>query len=35
VRRTQDQLDRVHAHVLGVVLNKRQFHIPGWLYRTI
>jgi succinoglycan biosynthesis transport protein ExoP len=35
VRRTQDQLDRVHAHVLGVVLNKRQFHIPGWLYRSI
>jgi capsular exopolysaccharide synthesis family protein len=35
VHRTQDQLDRVHARVLGVVLNKRQFHIPGWLYRSV
>jgi|GEM_PF-302361 len=35
VRRTREYLDRVDAKVLGVVLNKRRYHIPGWLYRAL
>jgi capsular exopolysaccharide synthesis family protein len=34
-QRTKDRLIDANANVLGVVLNKRQFYIPGWLYRTI
>jgi len=32
---TQTLLGRAGAKVLGVVFNKRQFHIPRWLYRFI
>lgn len=32
---TQTLLNRANATVLGVVFNKRQFHIPRWLYRFI
>ncbi|MBW1987400.1 MAG: polysaccharide biosynthesis tyrosine autokinase [Deltaproteobacteria bacterium] len=35
VQQAQAALEKAQAHVLGVVLNKRQFHIPGWLYRTL
>jgi capsular exopolysaccharide synthesis family protein len=34
-RRAKEQLMKLNANVLGVVLNKRRFHIPGWLYRTL
>ena len=32
---TQTLLERAEANMLGVVFNKRQFHIPRWLYRFI
>ena len=32
---TQNLLNRTKATLLGVVFNKRQFHIPRWLYRFI
>jgi len=35
VQRTKEQLAKSNAHVLGVVINKRRYHIPGWLYRTL
>jgi len=34
-QRTKEQLINTNANVLGVVINKRQFHIPNWLYRTL
>ena len=33
--RVHELLLRSRANVLGVVLNKRRFHIPNWLYRTL
>jgi capsular exopolysaccharide synthesis family protein len=35
VRKALVQLGQAKANVLGVVLNKRMFHIPEWLYRRI
>jgi capsular exopolysaccharide synthesis family protein len=35
VERTKERLEEVNARILGVVLNKRQFYIPSWLYRQI
>jgi capsular exopolysaccharide synthesis family protein len=35
VVRAKAQLLRWNANVLGVILNKRRFHIPGWLYRRL
>lgn len=35
VRHAKDQLDASGAKLLGVVLNKRRYAIPGWLYRTL
>jgi capsular exopolysaccharide synthesis family protein len=35
VQQAKEVLEKAHANVLGVVLNKRQFHIPEWLYRTL
>jgi capsular exopolysaccharide synthesis family protein len=35
VERTKERLEEVNARILGVVLNKRQFYIPNWLYRQI
>ncbi len=32
---TQTLLSRTKAQMIGVVFNKRQFHIPRWLYRFI
>ena len=32
---TKEQLLNSKANVLGVVLNKRRFHIPEWLYQTL
>ena len=34
-QRAKEQLVKSNANVLGVVLNKRRFHVPGWLYRTL
>ena len=34
-QRAKEQLVQSNANVLGVVLNKRQFHIPEWLYKTL
>jgi len=35
VNRAKEQLLKSEANILGVVLNKRRFHIPGWLYRRL
>jgi capsular exopolysaccharide synthesis family protein len=35
VRKDLAQLGQAKAQVLGVVLNKRMFHIPEWVYRRI
>lgn len=35
VRRAKEQLAKSQANILGVVLNKRRFHIPPWLYQTL
>ncbi len=32
---TKQKLAEVGANLLGVVLNKRTYHIPNWLYRTL
>ena len=33
--RTQERLLQANAQILGVVLNKRKFHIPRWIYKTL
>jgi uncharacterized protein involved in exopolysaccharide biosynthesis/Mrp family chromosome partitioning ATPase len=33
IQQHQQMLHKVDADILGVVLNKRQFHIPNWLYQ--
>lgn len=33
--KTKQQLVDANANMLGVVLNKRQQHVPGWLYRRL
>ena len=35
VKNVQQQLTYARANILGVVLNKRKFHVPKWIYRTI
>jgi len=35
VQRTKELLVNSNANVLGVVINKRRFYIPKWLYRTL
>jgi len=35
VRSVQQQLTYAKAKILGIVLNKRKFHVPKWIYRTI
>ncbi|MFQ6036728.1 MAG: GumC family protein, partial [Sedimentisphaerales bacterium] len=35
VQRTKELLIESNANVLGVVINKRRFYIPKWLYRTL
>jgi capsular exopolysaccharide synthesis family protein len=34
-QRAKELLVKLNANILGVVLNKRRFHIPGWLYRML
>jgi uncharacterized protein involved in exopolysaccharide biosynthesis/Mrp family chromosome partitioning ATPase len=31
----KDRLMRANANLLGVVLNQRRFHVPGWLHRRL
>jgi Mrp family chromosome partitioning ATPase len=33
--RTKQQLVDANANLIGVVLNKRRQHIPGWIYRRL
>jgi uncharacterized protein involved in exopolysaccharide biosynthesis/Mrp family chromosome partitioning ATPase len=33
VNRTKEKLDNFEVKLMGVVLNKRKYHIPKWLYR--
>jgi len=35
VQNAREQLLKSKANVLGVVLNKRQYHVPQWLYKTL
>ncbi len=35
VQSAQTQLAQAKANLLGVVLNKRMFHLPEWLYRKL
>lgn len=35
VKRAKEQLVESKASVLGVVINRRRFRIPGWLYRRL
>ncbi|GAG34562.1 unnamed protein product, partial [marine sediment metagenome] len=35
VQKMKERLVKAQADVLGVVLNKRRFYVPGWLYRTL
>ncbi len=34
-QRTKERLVHGNARLLGAVLNKRQRHVPGWLYQTL
>ena len=34
-RHTQARLLEARANLLGIVLNKRRFHMPEWLYKTL
>lgn len=34
-QQAKDRLIEARANVLGVVLNKRRFHVPEWLYKTL
>lgn len=35
LQHAREELDSGRAALLGIVLNKRRFPIPGWLYRTL
>jgi uncharacterized protein involved in exopolysaccharide biosynthesis/Mrp family chromosome partitioning ATPase len=35
IRRSLDLLRESKANVLGIVFNKRRFHVPEWLYRLL
>jgi uncharacterized protein involved in exopolysaccharide biosynthesis/Mrp family chromosome partitioning ATPase len=34
-RHSQSRLIEAQANVMGIVLNKRRFHMPEWLYKTL
>jgi capsular exopolysaccharide synthesis family protein len=34
-QRAKQRMEACHANILGVVLNKGRFYIPGWLYRRL
>jgi protein-tyrosine kinase len=31
----KQRVENSNGKILGVILNKRQYHIPGWLYKTL
>ena len=31
----EQQLENNDANVLGVVFNKRQYHVPNWIYNRV
>ena len=35
MQKVKMQIEEVGAKILGVVLNKRRFHIPDWLYKRL
>lgn len=35
MQRAKAQLVESNANILGIVLNKRRFYVPGWLYRRL
>ncbi len=35
VMRAKQQLENNDANVLGVVFNKRQYHVPNWIYNRV
>jgi len=35
VQSAKEQLAKLNANIVGVVLNKRRFPVPRWLYRTL
>jgi len=35
VKQAQEQLSYSKVNILGVVLNKRKFHVPKWIYDTL
>ena len=35
VQRAQARLEEFKTHLLGIVLNKRMFHIPEWVYSRL
>ena len=35
VKEARDLLRQANAEILGVVLNKRKFYVPDWLYRRV
>jgi capsular exopolysaccharide synthesis family protein len=35
VRRAKTEIERSGASFLGAILNRRKFHIPGWLYKRL
>lgn len=34
-QRAKQRIESSNRNIIGVVLNKRRFHIPGWLYRRL
>jgi Mrp family chromosome partitioning ATPase len=35
VENTKQQIQNVGGNILGVVLNKRSYHIPGFIYKLL
>jgi Mrp family chromosome partitioning ATPase len=33
--RSKERLKKTNAKIMGAILNKRRFHIPGWLYEKL
>jgi Mrp family chromosome partitioning ATPase len=33
--RAKQEIEDAGARILGVVLNKRKYHIPEWLYKRL
>lgn len=35
VRRSKEQIERQGGNLIGIVLNKKRFHVPDWLYNRL